>query len=205
MFVGFDRKGLEAALVNMAGTRHVVVSVPAHAVRVRHPAAKVAEIAVVFGPEDKMPMVGHQHKGQNPHGALLQGFGHDAEKRRVIGWLFKQRQPCHGTIEGMVNNATRGLSSTARHGPIVRQSGAPVKRKRAASPFFPVEHGAAWANRKAEWRACQGETSCVPFSFFSFPVPRAAAPVAAPARPRHRPLALWRRVPGQGTVVWTCL
>jgi hypothetical protein len=112
------------------------MGVPAHAVRVRHPAAEGAEIAVVFGPEHEMPMVRHQRKGEDPDGMFLERLGDNAQKRCVVGRFFKQRQSRHGAIEDMVNDAARGLSGTARHGGMLIRHAVDVKRNELRPLFL---------------------------------------------------------------------
>jgi site-specific DNA recombinase len=59
---------LESTLVDMSGTGGMIVGVPAHAVRVRQPAAEVAQLAVALRPKHEMPVVGHQHKAKDSLG-----------------------------------------------------------------------------------------------------------------------------------------
>ena len=54
MLVTFHGKGLEATLVDRTRTRGRVVRMPAHALRVRQPAAEVSQAAVVLWPKHKM-------------------------------------------------------------------------------------------------------------------------------------------------------
>ena len=65
MIVGLDRKGLEPALVKMAGTGSMIVGMSAHGVRMRQPSAKVSELAITARFEHKMPVVGHKGISEN--------------------------------------------------------------------------------------------------------------------------------------------
>ena len=115
----------------------MIMSVPAHGMRVRQPPTECGEFAVVLGPQDKVPVIGHQHERKDPHRELSQCFGQDADKGFVISGLLEQRQACHGPIEDVVDDTARSLSRTPRHGGMVVQRRNEVKMKRRASPFLP--------------------------------------------------------------------
>jgi hypothetical protein len=107
--VGLDGEGFETTLVNVARTRGVIVSVPAHAMRVRQPAAERRQFASALGPQDEMPVIGHEGVRQDPHGQEIQGVADDALKGGVIRRLLEQRQAGHRAVEHMVNVAIRSL------------------------------------------------------------------------------------------------
>ena len=81
-----------------------------------------------------MPMVGHQHKGQNAHRAFVERLGEHARESCIIDRLFKQRQAGYRSIEDMVHDASRGLSRAAGHGLILDVASA-FSRK-TISPHF---------------------------------------------------------------------
>ena len=81
-------------------------------------------------------MLGHEHEGQQPHGALVERFGQHAQQGRVSGRCFQQRPARHRSVEDMVDGATRGLSRTAGHARSVFRGRSRVQKKRAASSFL---------------------------------------------------------------------
>src|SRR5207249_4905572 len=83
--------------------------------RVREPAAEIGQLIVVFGPENEMPVVRHQHESEDAYGALVQSLGDHADKSVVIGRFLEQGQAGHGSVERVVNVATRSLSRTSGH------------------------------------------------------------------------------------------
>ena len=135
--VAFDGEGFEATLVDMTCAGGMVMCVLAHAVRVRQPPAEVTHVVIPLRPKQEMPVIGHQHEGQDPYWVFGNRFGEHALERRVIGGLFKQRQACHGPVKDMVNETTRCMSRTSSHS----------------------------SNDIAGHWASQGKTSCVLFSF----------------------------------------
>ena len=96
------------------------MSMPAHAVRVRQPATKLAQLLVVFRPEHEMPVVGHQHESHNAHGTLVLHFGQHTDKGIVVAGFLQQGQAGYGTVEDVVDDATRGLPSSAGHDAMVK-------------------------------------------------------------------------------------
>ena len=116
----------------------MIMSVPAHIMRVRQPSAESGEFAVVLGPQDEIQVIRHQHEGKDSHREFVECFSQDAEEGFVISRLLEKRQACQGPIENVVNNAARILSRTPRHGGIVVQRGNKVKINRGASPFLPM-------------------------------------------------------------------
>jgi hypothetical protein len=172
VLVALDTEGLEPALIDMSGPRSVVMRVPAHAVRVRQPAAEGAQVPVPFGPEHEVPVVGHQDEGQHARRVFRQRLGQHAQERVVVGRLFKQGQPGHAAVQHVVDEAIGGMSRSSAHGA-------------DASPALAPG---------------QGKTSCVLFSFRPGSVASGSArPGARPAwddafHEMHRVHSAWRRV-----------
>src|SRR5690606_30684486 len=71
MFVGFDREGLVASLIQMAVADRVMVFLPAGYVRDGEPLEERRQVTVVFGPDDEVPVIGHEAPGANPQGAFF--------------------------------------------------------------------------------------------------------------------------------------
>src|SRR5260370_19165724 len=115
MLIAFHGKGFEADLVDWTRTRSMEMGMPGQAARVCEPAAEVGQVEVALGPKHKMPMIRHQHEGQDPHRTFIERFRQHAKKRRVVGRFFKQGQARHSAIEDMVNDASRSLSRTSAH------------------------------------------------------------------------------------------
>ena len=79
------------------------------------PAQEGSQVAVALRPEYKVPVIGHQDISENSDGPLLQGFGQDALESRIIGGFFKQWQPRHPAIEGMINQTSRSNPRMTSH------------------------------------------------------------------------------------------
>ena len=116
MIVILDGKSLESALVEMAGSRRMVMRVPAHRVRVRDATQKRGQLAVLHRPQHEMPMIGHHAIGQNFHGELLVRFADHPLERLVVRVLLKQRQAGDGAIQRVVDQSLRSMTSDPRHG-----------------------------------------------------------------------------------------
>jgi hypothetical protein len=138
MFVVLDWERLEAALIKVAGADGVVMRVPAHGVRVREPTKEVGHLAVVARPEHEVPVVRHDAIRQDARRMAGEGFIDDFEKRDVIAIFFEQRQPGHGSIESVVDVATRGMTCGSWHEEMMAELIKQVKAKLAASRF-PVQ------------------------------------------------------------------
>ena len=77
VLVGLHGKRLEAALVQVPGAGGMIVSVPAHGVRVRQPADKGGQLSVSTPVEHQVPVVGHQTAGQHSHGVAQMSLDQD--------------------------------------------------------------------------------------------------------------------------------
>ena len=136
MIVFLDGERLEAALIQMAGADGAVVRVPTHGVRVRQPAKKVGQVAIALGPEDEVPVIGHEAVAENADRELGVGFIDNAQERLVVAVLLEERQPGDGSIQGVVDVAARRMASSSWHGVQHDRRSVAGQEKRAASPLI---------------------------------------------------------------------
>ena len=129
--VAGDRERLEAALINVAHAGGAVMGVEPLRMRDRQPAKELRNLLVptAAGPDDEMPVVAHQHVGQNPQGDPLVGFEQNLLEGGEIGVLLEQPQPPVRSIEHVV-------SITADNGP-----SAPGHAHNVTNPAPPVKQG----------------------------------------------------------------
>ena len=71
--------------------------------------------AAALGPDDKMPMVGHDDIAENAQWHAGVGLGDDLLKGGEVGILFEQPQPTVGPIEHMVNVAADDRPGCSGH------------------------------------------------------------------------------------------
>jgi hypothetical protein len=71
---------------------------------------------------------------------LVQGFAKDAFEGIEIAVLLEQRQSGHGTIEDVIDEATRGLACVPRHGDTIPGAHMTVKKKELRPLFLKVGH-----------------------------------------------------------------
>ena len=87
---------------------HVVpVFLPASRVRDGQPLHEGRQVAIVFWPQQQMPMIGHHRVGANPHRRRLGRFTQHAFERLEIRRLFKQLHAPDATIQNMKHHPTR--------------------------------------------------------------------------------------------------
>ena len=140
MVVDFDRERFEPPLVEMAAAGGMMLRVPAHGMGVGQPAQKGSQLALLFGPQDEVPMVGHDAIAEDADRVPFAGLVDDAEEGFVVAASFEEGQASDRPIEGVINKAAGGLASSAGHGRIVLSTGPTVKQKTVASRFLFVEH-----------------------------------------------------------------
>ena len=104
MVVAFDRERLEPALIKMAGSCAMIMSMPALGVRERQPTKKGGDQLALptFGPHHKMPVIGHHTIGENSKWHALESFLQNAFERLVVILLLEQREPRFGSIENVI-------------------------------------------------------------------------------------------------------
>src|SRR5580765_1712188 len=88
---------------------------PALGVRMRQPAQEGGQLPVRFGPEDEMPVIGHEAVGEDSGRVLLESLGEHALEGLVIAGLLEERQARDGTIEGVIDKASRSGAPVAWH------------------------------------------------------------------------------------------
>ena len=91
----------------------MVVGMPALGMGVHEPAKKLRQLAVAFGSEDEVPMIGHDAIAEQTNRMTFQRFDQDAFKGVVVAGLLKQGQPRDRPIEGMMDATARSDSGTA--------------------------------------------------------------------------------------------
>ena len=94
MVVNGKGKALETRLVQMAFARRMVVGMVTLGVRGRDPAQHPSHQPILGGPQNRVPVVGHQGKGEQRDGIAFQAFAQHTEKGRVVLILVKsQKRP----------------------------------------------------------------------------------------------------------------
>jgi hypothetical protein len=115
MIVFFDGKRLKSTLVKMPGPFRVGVSVPTHDMGVCQPLKEVRERIFIRWANHKMPVVGHQTVAQKWQRKLGVSFDESPFKCLVVLKFFKQRQPCHGSVEHVETSSARTYTGATRH------------------------------------------------------------------------------------------
>jgi hypothetical protein len=68
----------------------------------------VSKIAISLGPNDKMPMVGHQTVSAQLHPASSQRFLNDPLERQKVLVLSEKHSPAHASVEHVENHPQFG-------------------------------------------------------------------------------------------------
>ena len=116
MVVALDREALESSLIQVSVPDRPVCDAPAHGVRLRQPPKKVGHLTLLGRPDDEVPVVGEHTVRQNADGLPLVSLDHDALERFIIGFLAEQRHLAGGSVEDVINKATRCDSRGSWHG-----------------------------------------------------------------------------------------
>ena len=94
----------------------LVISMPALRMGQRQPVHEIGEFTVFMGPQNQMPMVGHQAVGKQPNaGDVFLRLGEDAQERLVIAILVEDGFAAIASIESMVDIAADGRSQGSSH------------------------------------------------------------------------------------------
>lgn len=109
-------EAFEAALVEVAAGGVVVMGVVAAGVGDADPANELAEGLVGFGPDDQMPVVGHEAVGEQVGGVECQGLAQQLFKGRVVGVFMEERHAAVAAVEGVIDQTGLDESWAARHG-----------------------------------------------------------------------------------------
>ena len=116
ILVAFQRKRLEAALIEIPIADAEIGPLPALSVHVGHPLHEAGEVAVVLRPEDKVPMIGHPAVGTDPHGGSAKGLLHHVLKRLVVLLRAELPHPADAAVENVKEHSSGGDSSDSWHG-----------------------------------------------------------------------------------------
>src|SRR5579871_2559147 len=100
-------------------------------------------------------MGGHQAIGQQARRLLLEGFGQDAFEGVVVAALLEQGPARDGAIEGVIDEASRGCPSGARHPWRITGARRRVKREKSCVPFWLFwlfgSFGSFWLEPPPHW------------------------------------------------------
>jgi len=111
--VAFDGKAFEAALVKMAIPDGVVRHPPAHGVGMGEAAEEIGQFAFLLGPDDEMPVRGHDAVGEKRKGAAFVSFEDDSLEGVVVGVAAEHLHLADRAIEDVIDQAGRRVSSGA--------------------------------------------------------------------------------------------
>lgn len=117
MLVGFDGKRFKAALIEVAGAGRAVVGVPTLGMGEGEPAEEIGDLAVLalLGPDDHVPMVGHDRVSEDSQRRSLVGLGEDLLEGFVVGLLLEDGRARIGAIEDVVNVTADNGTRAPRH------------------------------------------------------------------------------------------
>lgn len=90
MLIGLDGKRLEAALIDRAGPSGLVRGMPSLGVGNRDPAENFRKLTVMSGPQQQVPVIGHQAIGGDADARGGLGFGQNLFKGGVVSGSLKQ-------------------------------------------------------------------------------------------------------------------
>ena len=93
-------------------------------------------MAIPFGPQNQVPMIGHPAVGTNSHGSQPQRFQKDSLPGRVIGVRMKQPHPPHASIQHVVHHSAGRDSGSPWHAPKLTRRHRLVNK--CACPLFPA-------------------------------------------------------------------
>ncbi len=139
-----DGKILEASLVQVPLSRSVIMRMVTLRVRRRDPPQHSPHLSDLGGPQDQVPMVGHQRERKQFHGVAIQPFSQHAQERLIILGLVKDRLSSIPAIQSVVDRT--GFISTflSGHGifpinawrlQVIRHSTQAVPPQKTPSPF----------------------------------------------------------------------
>src|SRR5208283_4704705 len=97
-------------LTEMAVPNLVTMLLPPFQMRVGHLLHERRKIAIPLGPNDKMPMVGHQSVSAQPHPASSQRFLNDPVEHQKVLVLGEKQSPAHASVEHVENHPLRRMS-----------------------------------------------------------------------------------------------
>ncbi len=115
MFVCLDGEGLEAALIDGAGARGLMLDMPALRMGHGDPAEDLRELSILARPEEEVPVIGHEAIGGNTDAEHGVGLGQNGFKGDVIRGGFKQRKSSHPTVQDMIGEVAGSKARTTWH------------------------------------------------------------------------------------------
>jgi hypothetical protein len=102
--LSFHWKTLVTPLIETAVSNLVTMRLPPFHMPVGHMPHERGQIAIVLGPRDKMPVIGHQAVSAQPHPASSQRFRNDPLERQEVLVLGEKRSPAHASVEDVENH-----------------------------------------------------------------------------------------------------
>jgi len=106
----FHRETLVRPLIEMAVPDLVTMLLPSFHMCVGHLLHERGKIAIPLGPNDEMPIIGHQTVSPQPHPASSQRFLNDPLKRQKALVLGEKHSPAHASVEHVENHPPRRIS-----------------------------------------------------------------------------------------------
>src|SRR5205823_8739152 len=100
-FVAFDRERFVSSLIEVAVSNAVPIKSPASYMRGGQALHELAELAILLGPQQQVPVVRHQAPRQQSQRSALQRFVHNPQEGQIVGVGFEDWPPFISTIEDM--------------------------------------------------------------------------------------------------------
>jgi hypothetical protein len=88
----------------------VTMLLPSFHMCVGHVLHQRGKIAIPLGPNDEMPLVGHQTVSPQPHPASSQRFLNDPLERQKVIVLGEKHSPARASVEHVENHPPRRIS-----------------------------------------------------------------------------------------------
>ncbi len=97
---------------------------------------ELAQLAILPGPKNQMPVIGHQAIADNAHRPSLDGSLDNPLESQVILAILKYGPPSNRPVEHVVNNSAGGSPETSRHG--MKNTDEPNRCQRLPTPLNSV-------------------------------------------------------------------
>jgi hypothetical protein len=110
-----DWKRLESALIEVAETGLAVGPFPPLDVQVRAMLDERRKVAIVFGPQDHVPVVWHHAVAADPHRPRPQGLSDRLDEGIEVGGRFEYGPPTDGPVQNVKRHTTGRDSTWTRH------------------------------------------------------------------------------------------
>ena len=115
MLVALHGERLETSLVDVPFSFTVVGLLPATSMGGSQLVHERGQLIILFRPQNKVPVVGHQTIAKNPHGDDQQRFFHNPDECFVIGWFVEQCLAAVPTIQAMIRDPPWTATFSSRH------------------------------------------------------------------------------------------